>query len=113
MTMPTKAHRLRRLRAGLLHGLVVRACTVRPVRKVLPLFALAVVLLVAVIVYFRVGWDRMVAECELGKSPLGQRHLDDVPFYGEGARSVAYSWQWSSGFTCTYSNGKVHSSYWF
>lgn len=69
-------------------------------------------LVIAVPLYFRWGWTRMVAECNFGHD-LREQRQSDVPFDSAGTKSVSYSWQWSDGFTCEYSNGKTRSSYWF
>ena len=55
----------------------------------------------------------MTTACGLGDSPLGQRHLDEVPLDARGSRSVSCSWHVSGGFTCTYSHGRTRTTYWF
>jgi hypothetical protein len=82
------------------------------VRKALVLIAVLLILAAAVPIYFRFGWTRMVDDCDLG-GPLTQKHLDEVPLDADGGRSVHFTWEWSGGFTCTYSNGHKRQAYWF
>ena len=68
--------------------------------------AALVVLVLAWVVYFRLGWDRMDAHCNA--SPPGSETWDQV----------GSSWSWAPlGFTCTYYGGErdgdVETSLWF
>ena len=76
-------------------------------RKVIVAVVLTVVLVLAVPIYFRWGWSRMVSECDFSHDAFALRHT------GVTSESVSYSWHWSDGFTCKYSNGKTRTSYWF
>jgi hypothetical protein len=58
--------------------------------------------LVLILGYVRVGWDRMEQVCTA--DPPGNLQ----------ASSVAFGWSWSApGFTCTYDDGQSRSSLWF
>ena len=81
-------------------------------RKVVVGVVLAVVLVTTVPIYFKWGWSRMDSACGFGPGAAEQRRLN-AEFDGADSGSVRYSWRWSDGFTCTYSNGKTRSSYWF
>jgi hypothetical protein len=64
----------------------------------------AVVLVVALLTYIRVGWNEMVQACDIeGLQSEDGTHT-----------SVAYSWSWQPlGFTCTYEDGSSETSLWF
>lgn len=63
---------------------------------------LVLALLVAMALYFRVGWWRMESACS----------LDDAD--GSSHNSVSYGWSWRPlGFRCSYDNGKSETSLWF
>ena len=57
-----------------------------------------VLLLLAAVVYFWIGWHRMESTCQ-------------PSLHGSG---VSYSWSWSApGFTCTSSDGHRTSKLWW
>lgn len=61
------------------------------------------VLAIAVVVYARVGWTRMEADCG-----------SDRGLVKHGSSEVSYSWSWNpTGFQCTYGDGAVQTSLWF
>ena len=91
-----------RVSAGLRHNVRMR----RVVAALVSLIALVV----AVVLYFSVGWDRMASYCG---SPSGFQSA--IPPETDSA-SVTYSWRWAEGFTCTYTTNTIdttRSSYWF
>jgi hypothetical protein len=75
----------------------------RATRALLASVASVVAVLVAIGIYFQLGWSRMSAECG--------SHMPDVP--NGGMLSVGYSWHPVSGFTCSYSDDTERTSYWF
>ena len=59
-------------------------------------------LLVLVVSYVRIGWDRMETACTA-----------DGPGEAE-ASSVQFTWSWwPPGFTCAYDDGRTETSLWF
>jgi hypothetical protein len=72
---------------------------------------LVTALVLAVPVYFHWGWSRMADECDFG-TPSSPAQTQ-IPFDSADSKSVAFSWRWSGGFTCTYNDGTTRSSYWY
>lgn len=61
-----------------------------------------VALLVLVVAYVRLGWDRMESVCTA-----------DPPCEAQTS-SVAFEWSWwPPGFTCIYDDGRTETSLWF
>lgn len=59
-------------------------------------------LLILVLGYVRIGWDRMESACTSDRP--GARQMS----------SVAFGWSWSPvGFTCAYEDGRSETSLWF
>jgi hypothetical protein len=78
---PSSHHRMRR---GIFAGVVLLA------------------LLILVVGYVRLGWDRMESACTADRPGSSQ------------TSSVAFEWSWSPpGFTCTYDEGRTETSLWF
>ena len=60
------------------------------------------VVVLAVALYYRVGWTQMENQCPSG-GPTARR-ADD---------GVSYTWSWQPlGFTCTYGDGSSDTSLW-
>lgn len=68
-------------------------------KRVVIVIAVVVALLVAGGIYYRVGWDFMVGACAYGPQP-------------GGSQGVGYDFT-DRGFTCTYDDGTVRSSWWW
>lgn len=61
-----------------------------------------VALLVLVVGYVRIGWDRMESACTADRP--GEAQTSSVTF--------EWSW-WPPGFTCRYDDGRTETSLWF
>lgn len=59
-------------------------------------------LLILVVGYVRVGWDRMETACTADRPGEAQ------------TSSVSFEWAWwPPGFTCAYGDGRTETSLWF